>query len=309
MLLVVESLSAGIDSLVSLSISIETIHRYFKVVLRAILKLYKLVIRLPNESTPSEIKNNPRFYPYFKDCIEALDKTHVRESVPLIIQGRFRSCKRGTTQNVLAIITFDLKFSYVLAGWEGSAHDSRILSDALSRPRGLRISEGKYYLADAGYGIRNGYITTYRGVRYHLKEFSTQGPENANELFNLRHSSLRITIEQQEEKEEAREWSAKRNEITQTMSTDYMARNIRHTKSMNQDILLVILVLGRDMATGSFAKIFADIDLDDGNQDSVPIDCDNEETEKVRTKVSSSGISKHKRKMFKKVSSMNKLNL
>ncbi|KAK5793356.1 hypothetical protein PVK06_034499 [Gossypium arboreum] len=130
------------------------------------------VIRLPNESTPSEIRNNPRFYPYFKDCIRALDGTHVRASVPLSIHGRFRSRKGGTTQNVLAAITFDLKFSYVLASWEGCAHDSRILSDTLSRPRGLRIPQGKYYLADAGYGIRNGYITPYRGVRYHLKEFS-----------------------------------------------------------------------------------------------------------------------------------------
>ncbi|KAH1066471.1 hypothetical protein J1N35_031458 [Gossypium stocksii] len=40
------------------------------------------------------------------------------------------------------------------------------------------------------------------------------------------------------------------------------------------------LVVGKDMATGSFARAFVDVDLDDGNQDSVPIDCDNEETEK-----------------------------
>ncbi|MFQ6653572.1 hypothetical protein Gotur_024902, partial [Gossypium turneri] len=56
------------------------------------------------------------------------------------------------------------------------------------------------------------------------------------------------------------------------------------------------LVVGKDMATESFARIFADIDLDDGNQDSVPIDCDDEETEEVRTKVSSSCTSKRKRK-------------
>ncbi|MFQ6641566.1 hypothetical protein Gotur_014377 [Gossypium turneri] len=56
------------------------------------------------------------------------------------------------------------------------------------------------------------------------------------------------------------------------------------------------LVVGKDTATGSFARTFADIDLDDGNQDSVLIDCDNEEIEEVRTKVSSSGTSKHKRK-------------
>ncbi|KAK5836057.1 hypothetical protein PVK06_011803 [Gossypium arboreum] len=56
------------------------------------------------------------------------------------------------------------------------------------------------------------------------------------------------------------------------------------------------LVVGKDKATGSFARTFADIDLDDGNQDSVPIDGDNEEIEEVRTNVSSSGTSKRKRK-------------
>ncbi|PPS08201.1 hypothetical protein GOBAR_AA12442 [Gossypium barbadense] len=56
------------------------------------------------------------------------------------------------------------------------------------------------------------------------------------------------------------------------------------------------LVVGKDMAIRSFARTFTDIDLDDGNQDSVPIDCDNEETEEVRTNVSSFGTSKRKRK-------------
>ncbi|XP_012485540.1 uncharacterized protein LOC105799493 [Gossypium raimondii] len=56
------------------------------------------------------------------------------------------------------------------------------------------------------------------------------------------------------------------------------------------------LVVGKDMATGSFARTFADIDLDDGNEDSMPVDCDNEEAEEVRTNVYSSGTSKRKRK-------------
>ncbi|MBA0766040.1 hypothetical protein Gotri_015126 [Gossypium trilobum] len=63
------------------------------------------------------------------------------------------------------------------------------------------------------------------------------------------------------------------------------------------------------MATGSFSRTLSDIDLDDGNQDSVPIDSDNEEVEEVRIKVSSFGTSKRKRKMLKKVSLMNKLNM
>ncbi|KAH1083407.1 hypothetical protein J1N35_023168 [Gossypium stocksii] len=344
------------------------------------------------------------------------------------------------TQNVLAAIIFDLKFSYILAGWEGSAYDSRILSDALSRPRGLRIPE----------------------------EFSDQGPANANELFNLRHSSLRITIErvfgilkkrfrvldaepfwnfqtqvdivlacciiynhimgvdpndllnqglfeesdsdliistltEREEREEAREWSAKRDEIAQTImgkgNKEGTSKQFRWTKPMEHLFLEILaeeaqkgnkpsnsfkafsinrvaeaiserfqvycdakhvenhlrtvknqwqiictirdqsgfgwddnmkmitcdratydatviahkkyepflnksidhydemaLVVGKDMATGSFARTFADIDLDDDNIDSVPIDCENEATEEVITNVSSSSTSKRKRK-------------
>uniref|UniRef100_A0A2N9HM00 DDE Tnp4 domain-containing protein n=1 Tax=Fagus sylvatica TaxID=28930 RepID=A0A2N9HM00_FAGSY len=175
--------------------SVETIHRYFRVVLKGVFLLYKHVVRLPDNETHPDIRNNRRFYPYFKDCIGAIDGTHIRASVPIEIQGRFRGRKDGTTQNVLAAITFDLKFCYVLAGWEGSAHDSRVLDDALHRSNGLKIPEGKYYLGDAGYGNRTGILSPYRKVRYHLQEFSDHPPENARELFNLRHASLRTTIE------------------------------------------------------------------------------------------------------------------
>lgn len=44
--------------------------------------------------------------------------------------------------------------------------------------------------------LTSGLITPYRGVRYHLKEYSaTNPPQNHRELFNLRHSSLRNAIE------------------------------------------------------------------------------------------------------------------
>ena len=70
------------------------------------------------------------------------DGTHVCTSVPPEIQGRFRGLKDGTTQNMLATISFDVKFTYVLAGWEGSAHDSRVLNDAFARPGVFSIPEG-----------------------------------------------------------------------------------------------------------------------------------------------------------------------
>ncbi|KAL0453796.1 UNVERIFIED_CONTAM: hypothetical protein Slati_1357700 [Sesamum latifolium] len=40
-----------------------------------------------------------------------------------------------------------------------------------------------------------GFLTPYRGVRYHLKEWDRGGPQNARELFNLRHAAARNVIE------------------------------------------------------------------------------------------------------------------
>ena len=58
------------------------------------------------------------------------------------------------------------------------------------------IYVGKYYLSNARYGNKNEILSPYRSVQYHLKEFSDCPPKNESELFNLRHSSLRTTIEQ-----------------------------------------------------------------------------------------------------------------
>ena len=89
-----------------------------------------------------------------------------------------------------------MTFSYVLAGWEGSAHDGRLLEDA--RAKGYRQIAGKFFLGDAGYALRWKCLTPFRGVSYHLKEFRAGyagGPRNAEELFNLKHSSARNAIE------------------------------------------------------------------------------------------------------------------
>ena len=63
--------------------------------------------------------------------------------MPAKLQAAFRGRKNYPTQNVLAAVDFDLKFTYVLAGWEGSAHDATILADAVERDDGLRVAEGK----------------------------------------------------------------------------------------------------------------------------------------------------------------------
>ena len=44
---------------------------------------------------------------------------------------------------MLGVCSRDMEFIFVLPGWEGSASDSRVLRDAISRPNGLRVPSGK----------------------------------------------------------------------------------------------------------------------------------------------------------------------
>jgi hypothetical protein len=37
-----------------------------------------------------------------------------------------------TSQNVMAVCDFDMGFTFVLAGWPGSAHDMRVFKDAVT---------------------------------------------------------------------------------------------------------------------------------------------------------------------------------
>jgi len=66
----------------------------------------------------------------------------VRASVPKDIEHAFRGRKSFATQNVMAAVDFDLRFTYVLVGWEGTAHDALVLRDALERENGLRVPQG-----------------------------------------------------------------------------------------------------------------------------------------------------------------------
>ena len=142
---------------------------------------------------PSQIATSAKFTPFFDNCIGALDGTHIPACIPTEDQEAYRNRKKFISQNVLGVANFDLTFAFGLFGWEASAHDSRVFDDA--KGRGLPLLPGKYYLGDAGYALSEHVLTPYRGVRYHLKEFEADGPQNAKEIFNLRHSSLRNVIE------------------------------------------------------------------------------------------------------------------
>jgi hypothetical protein len=176
-----------------------TISACFNQVLRALVILHAHEIKLPDPDNPAgfhRIQQSKKYFPFFRDCLGAIDGTHIYSYQNAEKAIPFRNRKGDKTQNVLAACTFDLQFSCVFPGWEGSAHDTRVLQDALDK-NAFSIPPGKFYLADAGYTCRWPFLVPYRGVRYHLREqtLANLKPKDKAELFNLRHSSLRNAIE------------------------------------------------------------------------------------------------------------------
>jgi hypothetical protein len=132
---------------------------------------YTKCVHLPtaDDPVPPEIRNQPKFWPYFKDALGALDGSHLHCAPPAYDRSAYRNRKGFVSQNCLFACSFGLQFVYAYTGWEGSATDARVYEDALSN--GLDIPQGKYYLADAGYPCCDELLIPYRGKRYHLSEW------------------------------------------------------------------------------------------------------------------------------------------
>ncbi|XP_048500982.2 uncharacterized protein LOC125497624 [Beta vulgaris subsp. vulgaris] len=148
-------------------------------------------------SVPAKIAQDKRYMPFFKDCIGCIDGTHITACIPEDQQMPYRGRKGIPTFNVMAVCDFDMCFTFVSAGWEGSAHDTRVFLHAIETPElnFPKPPEGKYYLADKGYPDRKGYLVPYPKTRYHLEQFKHTPPRDDRETFNRWHSSLRSCIE------------------------------------------------------------------------------------------------------------------
>ncbi|XP_028061231.1 uncharacterized protein LOC114264730 isoform X2 [Camellia sinensis] len=90
--------------------SSETISKYFKNVLKAITMMFIDWVRpQPRNGVHPYIRRKRKYYPHFKDCIGAIDGTHIKAYLSPDKQSR-------------------------LIGWEGSAHNTRIFLDTIRNP-------------------------------------------------------------------------------------------------------------------------------------------------------------------------------
>jgi hypothetical protein len=112
----------------------ETISRKFEEVSICMVSMGADYIRPVDHNfsdTHPRICNDRRMMPHSKDCIRALDDTHI-SAIPhpndLI---RYIGRSGTATQNVLAIVDFDMRFTYASVGPPGSMHDTNVLFHAL----------------------------------------------------------------------------------------------------------------------------------------------------------------------------------
>ena len=147
--------------------------------------IYTKYVQLPHEdeAVHSLIRDNPKYYPFFQDAIGAIDGTHIACTPAAAERDATRNRKGFTSQNCLVCCNFDMQFTYVLSGWEGSMADASVYHDA--RTTDFTIPDGKYYLADAGYPNCPQLLVPYHGQRYHLAEWGRTGTVRL--LFLLTH--------------------------------------------------------------------------------------------------------------------------
>ncbi|KAL0318094.1 UNVERIFIED_CONTAM: hypothetical protein Scaly_2865200 [Sesamum calycinum] len=84
-----------------------------------------------------------------------------------------------------------MNFTYVYAGWEGSAVDARVLDHAGSQDRTFPFPPiGKYYLVTTGFTNYQCFLAPYRRTRYHPPEWRGQGRRygTPQDMFNHAHS-------------------------------------------------------------------------------------------------------------------------
>lgn len=147
----------------------ETISRHFHNVLKAMKKFtvahYRPPANFQTHRAP-QLQSQPQ-YMSFKDCLGALDGTHMPACMKKSEAAPYFSRKGCHTHNILAVCDFNMCFVFVSCGWEGSMHYSWILSNVTEDPQYNfpTAIDGRYNLVDSGYSNKKGFLAPYKGNR------------------------------------------------------------------------------------------------------------------------------------------------
>ena len=116
----------------------DTIHRKFHEVLLCVIRMssHYLKPKDPNfRLVHPRIKNDRRAFPHLKNCIGAIDGTHIRAVIPPDMQVRYIGRTGAVTMNVMAVCDFDMHITYASIGQPGQMHDTSVLYHAIDKDR------------------------------------------------------------------------------------------------------------------------------------------------------------------------------
>lgn len=111
----------------------DTVHLKFRHILKVMLQFSKDIIqpRDPDFRDVHERLLQARFFPHFVNCVGAIDGTHIPVVVPQEERMTYM-CRHGyTSQNVMAVCDFDMRFTFVAAGMKGRCHDMAVFKHAV----------------------------------------------------------------------------------------------------------------------------------------------------------------------------------
>ncbi|GMN38387.1 hypothetical protein TIFTF001_007617 [Ficus carica] len=104
------------------------------IVLLVICGLKDEFIRPPDYTVvqPLIMEHEYKYRSWFDGCIDAIDGTNI-PCVPIRKNADAWINRKGHySQNILAACSFGMRFTYMLAGYEGSCHDARMLEEAIA---------------------------------------------------------------------------------------------------------------------------------------------------------------------------------
>ncbi|XP_077239772.1 uncharacterized protein LOC143880686 [Tasmannia lanceolata] len=247
-----------------------TVSKYFNKVLCAVLKLQELFILPPSRDTPHHIADNPNFMPYFKDCIDVIDGTHIQATVAEDLKPRFICCKGWPSQNVLAVCDFDLKFTYVLAGGKGrhqtlgynesTSVEKRKKNNSWNDDMDRHLIVAMQHQIAEGQKAPNGFKdVAYNGAAQELttvlkKQITKEHIKNRLKTMKTNYRFLNTIVNLS-----GFGWDPqlKKISVEDQVKNDYLVRNPDHLRFFNNRWELyeeMKEVFGEDYATGEFAR-------------------------------------------------------
>jgi hypothetical protein len=136
--------SSSVDLQITFHDSNDTFHHHINHFFKKIISIIaRHFLKAPDPNlVHSKMAKNRRFFPFFRNCLGAIDGTHIPISISSEKASPFRNRKGTLNINVMVACDFDLNVTFISSDCEDSTTDSRVLRSTMSK--GFQVSPDKF---------------------------------------------------------------------------------------------------------------------------------------------------------------------